>query len=133
MQNYVRFPLLGIFCFIFFSVFKLPIRNQNDTILIEGLLGKKPLKEFEKPQGSKTGNLGTYKTFIKPLNSYTDSERRILHDILSYYFWQLFKEATKSYITHYSCMVIIFFSTGLCRSALSTISFVKLLFCLSML
>ena len=133
MQNYVRFPLLGIFCFIFFSVFKLPIRNQNDTILIEGLLGKKPLKEFEKSQGSKTGNLGTYKTFIKPLNSYTDSERRILHDILSYYFDSCLKKLRNHILHIILAWSLFFFSTGLCRSALSTISFVKLLFCLSML
>ena len=45
----------------------------------------------------------------------------------------LFKETTKSYFTHYSCVVIILFNTGLCRSTFSTISFGKLFFHLSVL
>ena len=40
----------------------------------------------------------------------------------------VFKEATKSYFTHYPWVVIILFNKGLCRSALSTISFEKLVF-----
>ena len=43
------------------------------------------------------------------------------------------KGATKSYFTHYSCVVIILFNTGLCRSAFSTIYFGKLVFRLSVL
>ena len=42
-----------------------------------------------------------------------------------------FKGATKSYFTHYSFVVIVFFNTALCRSAFSTVSFRKLVFCLS--
>ena len=38
-----------------------------------------------------------------------------------------FKGATKSYFTHYSCVVIILFKTGLQRSAFSTISYRTLL------
>ena len=45
----------------------------------------------------------------------------------------VFKGATKLYFTHYSCVVIILFYTGLCRSPFSTISFRKLVFRLSML
>ena len=41
---------------------------------------------------------------------------------------QTFKGATKSYFTHYSCVVIVFFNTDLCRSAFSTVSFRKLVF-----
>ena len=50
-----------------------------------------------------------------------------------------FKGATKLYFTHYSCVVIISFITGLWRSAYSaystysTISFWKVVFCLSVL
>ena len=36
--------------------------------------------------------------------------------------------ATKSYFTRYSCVVIVLFNTALCRSALSTVSFRKLVF-----
>ena len=43
------------------------------------------------------------------------------------------KGATKSYFTDYSCMVIILFSTGLCRSTFSAISFEKLVFCFPVL
>ena len=39
-----------------------------------------------------------------------------------------FKGATKSYFTHYSCVVIILFNTGLSRSAFSKIYFGKLVF-----
>ena len=39
------------------------------------------------------------------------------------------KGATKSYFTHYSCVVIVFFNTA----AFSTVSFRKLVFCLSVL
>ena len=35
------------------------------------------------------------------------------------------KGATKLYFMHYSCVVIILFSTGLCKSAFSTYSFGK--------
>ena len=38
-----------------------------------------------------------------------------------------FKEATKSYFTHYSCVVIILFNTGLSRFAFSTIYYRTLL------
>ena len=38
------------------------------------------------------------------------------------------KGATKSYFTHYSCVVIVFFNTALCRLAFSTVSFRKLVF-----
>ena len=44
-----------------------------------------------------------------------------------------FKGATKSYFAHYSCVVIILFNTGLCRPALSPISFRKPVFRLSVL
>ena len=45
----------------------------------------------------------------------------------------IFKGATKSYFTHYSCLVIILFNTGLCKSVFSTISIGKLVFRLSVL
>ena len=38
------------------------------------------------------------------------------------------KGATKSYFTHYSCVVIVLFNTALCRSSFSTVSFIKLVF-----
>ena len=41
--------------------------------------------------------------------------------------------ATKSCFTQYSCVVIVLFNTGFCRSAFSTISFGKLIFRLSVL
>ena len=40
----------------------------------------------------------------------------------------VFKGATKSYFTHYSCVVIVLFNTALCRSAFSPVSFRKLVF-----
>ena len=40
----------------------------------------------------------------------------------------VFKVVTKSYFTHYSCVVIVFFNTALCRSSFSTVSFRKLVF-----
>ena len=43
------------------------------------------------------------------------------------------KGATKLYFTHYSCVVIILFSTRLYQSVFSTYSFGKLVFCLSAL
>ena len=43
------------------------------------------------------------------------------------------KGATKSYFTHYSCVVIVLLNTTLCRSAFSTDSFRKLVFRLSVL
>ena len=43
------------------------------------------------------------------------------------------KEATKSYFTHYSCVVIVMFNTTLCRSAFSPVSFRNLCFRLSVL
>ena len=46
--------------------------------------------------------------------------------------WNI-KGDTKLYFTHYSCVVIILFNTGLCRSAFSTISFRKLVVYLSVL
>ena len=48
-------------------------------------------------------------------------------------FWKNIKGATKSYSTHYSCVVIVLFNTALCRSVFSTVSFGKLLFRLSVL
>ena len=39
-----------------------------------------------------------------------------------------FKGPTKSYFTHYSCVVIVFFNTALHGSAFSTVSFRKLIF-----
>ena len=36
-------------------------------------------------------------------------------------------------LTHYSCVVIILFNTGLCKSLFSTYSFGRLVFCLSAL
>ena len=44
----------------------------------------------------------------------------------------LLKGATKSYFTHFSCVVIVFFNTALCRSAFSTVYFRKLVFNFSM-
>ena len=46
---------------------------------------------------------------------------------------RIIKGATKSYFMHYSCVVIVFFNTTLCRSAFSTDSFRKLVFRLSVL
>ena len=43
------------------------------------------------------------------------------------------KGATKSYFTHYSFVVIVFFNMALCRSAFFTVSFRKLVFRLSVL
>ena len=37
-------------------------------------------------------------------------------------FSDLFKEATKSYFMHYSCVVIVLLNTALCRSAFPTVS-----------
>ena len=51
----------------------------------------------------------------------------VLHDLIPV------KRSTKSYFTHYSCVVIVFFNTALCRSAYSTISLRKLVFRLSVL
>ena len=47
--------------------------------------------------------------------------------------WFKPKGATKWYFTHYSCVAIILFKTALCRSALSTGFFRKLVFRLSVL
>ena len=44
---------------------------------------------------------------------------------LRWHLLDLFERTTKSYFTHYSCVVIALFSTGLCGSAISTISFRK--------
>ena len=62
-----------MFCFNFLYFFKLPIRNQNDTIingiiksilLMEGVLKKKPVREFARLKNWKTRNLEKfYKTF----------------------------------------------------------------------
>ena len=41
---------------------------------------------------------------------------------------QPIKGAMKSYFTHFSCVVIVFYNTALCRSVFSTVSFSKLLF-----
>ena len=41
------------------------------------------------------------------------------------------KGATKSYFTHYSCVIIVLFNAGLCRFVLSTNSSEKLGFRLS--
>ena len=41
------------------------------------------------------------------------------------------KVATKLYLAHYSCVVIILFNTGLYKSVFSTYSFGKLVFCFS--
>ena len=57
MQTYVYFHPLASFAEIFFCVFKLSIRNQNDMILMECILGKNPVKEFAKFQGLKIGKL----------------------------------------------------------------------------
>ena len=37
-------------------------------------------------------------------------------------FWKNIKGVTKSYSTHYSCVVIVLFNTALCRSVFSTVS-----------
>ena len=37
-----------------------------------------------------------------------------------------FKGATKSYFTHYFCLVFVLFNAAFCRSAFSTVSFGKL-------
>ena len=60
-------------------------------------------------------------------------KNNILKVSLETNFFNLFKGATKLYFTHYSCVVIILFNTGLCSSAFSTISFWKLVFCLFVL
>ena len=44
---------------------------------------------------------------------------------------KVIKEATKSYFMHYSCLIIVLFNTALSRSAFYTVSFRKLVFCLS--
>ena len=48
------------------------------------------------------------------------------HQRLSTIFWV--KGATKSYLTHCSCVVIVFLNMALCRSAFSAVSFRKLVF-----
>ena len=55
--SYFHFHFVACFALNFFSSFKLPIQNPNDTILMEGLLDKKPIWEFAKSQGSKIRNL----------------------------------------------------------------------------
>ena len=55
----------------------------------------------------------------------------IFYDI--YQHAEKFKGATKSYFTHYSCVVIILFNTALCRSSFSKVSFRKLVFGLPVL
>ena len=52
--------------------------------------------------------------------------------ILEIYF-VIFKGATKSHFTNYSCVVIVLLNTALCRSAFSTVSFSKQVFRLSVL
>ena len=54
---------------------------------MECLLGK----EFAKSQGLKVSKLEMQKDFTKPFNSFTISDRHILHDILICYFSQVFK------------------------------------------
>ena len=49
------------------------------------------------------------------------------------FWWPVIKAAQKVYFTHHSCRVIIWFDTGLYKSATSTYSFGKLVFCLSVL
>ena len=49
------------------------------------------------------------------------------------FWWPVIKAAQKVYFMHYSCRVIIWFDTGLYKSATSTYSFGKLVFCLSVL
>ena len=58
---------------------------------MECLLGKNPVKEFAKSQGLKIGKLEMQENFTKPFNSFTISERHMLHNILTCYFSQLFK------------------------------------------
>ena len=60
-----------------------------------------------------------------------DADNKLLCNIFALIQAILFKEATKSYITHNSCVVIVLFNTALCRSAFSTVSFRKLVFRLS--
>ena len=45
---------------------------------------------------------------------------------------QYLKGAPKFYFTHYSCLIIILFNTGLWKSVFSTYSVARLVFCLSM-
>ena len=60
-----------------------------------------------------------------------EADNKLLCNIFALIQAILFKEATKSYITHNSCVVIVLFNTALCRSAFSTVSFSKLVFRLS--
>ena len=60
-----------------------------------------------------------------------EADNKLLCNIFALIQAILFKEATKSYITHNSCVVIVLFNTALCRSAFSTVSFRKLVFRLS--
>ena len=69
-----------------------------------------------------------------PINWYSNIHFNIL-DYSNFKYFQLrdFEGATKSYFTHYSCVVIVSFDTALCKSAFSTVSFGKLVFRLSLL
>ena len=100
----------------------------------------KELQEFEclqnnacpkspfKPEGISTSFISYDVIFAKALNRVKTCKKNAA---VKWYVISSVKGATKLYFTHYSCVVIILFNTGLYKSAFSISSFGKLVFCLS--
>ena len=60
--------------------------------------------------------------------SQTINVNHFVNELINFLWQEVIKGATKSYFTNYSFVVIVLFNTALCRSAFSTVFFIKLVF-----
>ena len=100
-----------MFFFKLLSAFKLTIWNQTDTILVEGLLKKKFLRENSRLGNSKTRN---HENFYQSCNLFQGFRKaHIIWLSLSCYFSQLL-ETRRKMVFMESFMINIFFYVPLC-------------------
>ena len=72
--------------------------------------------------------------YVREVWHYKNADTVLIRRAIKEFSWQRaffntnVKGGTKLYLTHYSCVVLILFNTGLCWSAFSRISFRKLVF-----
>ena len=104
-------------------------KNSNDSLYFYGDLHRRFYISLssEKKQKQKNKTKKTQETWLLQfiwLEVFYNEESSILCTIQPQgtVFRRMLEGATKSYFTHYSCVVMVFFNTALCRSPFSTVS-----------
>ena len=115
-------------------------KNSNDSLYFYGDLHRRFYISLssEKKQKQKNKTKKPQETWLLQfiwLEVFYNEESSILCTIQPQgtVFRGILEGATKSYFTHYSCVVMVFFNTALRRSPFSTVSFKKLVLRLSVL